>query len=342
MKKYAAIILSLMIIMGASASVAGAQPLTYTVQSGDSLWKIANQYGLSVDKLKSINNLKNDNLQIGQVLKLSNASSPQAAPVSTLGGSTYVIQSGDCLGSIAIKYGMSVDELKALNGLQTDLIQAGKTLLVKNTAVASSSPASIQAPAPASAASNTPTTVTEQQYVLQPGDSLYSVAENYGLSVSYLMQINNLQSDILDAGVTLRILPEPVPVSRSGAPEESMRILKTAAQYLGTPYKYGGNGPGGFDCSGFAQYVFKQSGYNLPRTASGQYGLGTAVAKSNLQPGDMVFFACYSSSVDHVGIYSGSGQFIHSSSPRSGGVIYSSLSEDFYARTYVGAKRIIK
>jgi cell wall-associated NlpC family hydrolase len=335
LKKYVAILFSLMIILGAQATVAGAQPLTYTVQSGDSLWEIANQYGLSVDNLKTINNLKNDSLQIGQILKLSSASAPKALPVSASSGSMYVIQPGDCLGSIAIKHGMSVDELKALNGLQTDLIKAGKTLLVKNIPVVSSSPASAPASAPES------TAVAEQQYVLQPGDSLYSVAEKYGISVSYLMQINNLQSDILDAGVTLRILPEAVPVSRSGAPGDAMRILKTAAQYLGTPYKYGGNGPGGFDCSGFAQYVFKQSGYNLPRTASGQYGLGTAVAKSNLQPGDLVFFACYSSSIDHVGIYSGSGQFIHSSSPRSGGVIYSSLSEGFYARTYVGAKRII-
>lgn len=319
--------------------MAVAQPLTHTVQSGDSLWKIANQNGITVEYLISLNGLSSDKLQIGDVLKLRNSApqAPATSPAGSAADGTYTIQSGDCLGSIAAKFNMTVDQLKALNNLQSDFIQAGKTLRVNQATVTASAPVvqTLATPDP------TPTT-GEQQYVLEPGDSLATVAAQYGISVSYLMQINNLQSDILDAGVTLRILPEPVAVSRSGAPDTYMRILKTAAQHLGTPYKYGGSGPGGFDCSGFAQYVFKQNGYSLPRTAAAQYGLGTAVAKSNLQPGDLVFFKCYSSSIDHVGIYTGSGQFIHSSSPRSGGVIYSSLSESYYSRSYYGARRIIQ
>ena len=340
MRKIVAISLSALLWVGSSVALTNAQPLTYTVQSGDSLWKIANQNGVTVEYLKTLNKLQSDNLQIGDVLKLSSSSSSTSAIAPAVSGNAaYVIQPGDCLGSIALNFGMTVDELKAMNGLQNDLIQVGKTLLVKK-APSQASPTTVVPETTPPAAAQT-TSPSEQQYVLQPGDSLAKVAAQFGISVPYLMQINNLQSDILDAGVTLRILPEPVAVSRSGAPSDAMRILKTAAQYLGTPYKYGGSGPGGFDCSGFAQYVYKQNGYNLPRTAAAQYGLGSAVAKSNLQPGDLVFFKCYNSSIDHVGIYTGSGQFIHSSSPSSGGVIYSSLSEGFYARTYYGAKRII-
>ncbi|NLB88524.1 MAG: C40 family peptidase, partial [Syntrophomonadaceae bacterium] len=79
---------------------------------------------------------------------------------------------------------------------------------------------------------------------------------------------------------------------------------------------------------------------NLNRTAADQYKHGVAVSKDELQIGDLVFFAS-GKYIDHVGIYSGNGMFIHSSSPRSGGVIYSSLTEGYYARTYVGAKRIL-
>ena len=340
MKKIVAISLSALLWVGSTAALINAQPLTYTVQAGDSLWKIASQHGVTVEYLKTINQLQTDNLQIGDVLKLSPASNKTntSSAAGTAGTGSYVIQPGDCLGSIALKFNMTVDELKALNGLQSDLIKAGDTLRVKADPGANTAPAAAPAAAPTTAATTNP---AEQYYVLQAGDSLDKVAEQFGISLAYLKQINNLQSDILNPGVTLRILPEPVPVSRGGQNSAAMRIVKTATQYLGTPYKYGGSGPGGFDCSGFAQFVFKQNGYNLPRTASAQYGLGTAVEKSQLEPGDLVFFKCYSSNIDHVGIYTGGGQFIHSSSPGSGGVIYSSLSEDFYARTYAGAKRII-
>ena len=119
-------------------------------------------------------------------------------------------------------------------------------------------------------------------------------------------------------------------------------IAATAKQYLGTGYVYGGASPRGFDCSGFTMYVYSQHGYSLPHSATSQWqsGLGTRVYSiSELQPGDLVFFNDPSRNAgkacSHAGIYTGDGQFIHSSSSRSGGVIVSSLTINrFFARHY--------
>ena len=95
-----------------------------------------------------------------------------------------------------------------------------------------------------------------------------------------------------------------------------MAIVACAEKYLGTPYVYGGNGPNSFDCSGFVKYVFKECGYSINRTASTQLSNGVSVAKSELQPGDIVFFRNKGDShaASHVGIYVGGETFIHASS----------------------------
>ena len=117
-------------------------------------------------------------------------------------------------------------------------------------------------------------------------------------------------------------------------------IVATAKQYMGAPYVYGGMSPSGFDCSGFVNYVYKLCGYSMSRVASSIYNNnGTYVEKANLQLGDLVFFASNSSSIGHVGIYIGNGQFIHSSSG-AGCVVISDLSSSYYLKNYVGAKRI--
>ena len=108
-----------------------------------------------------------------------------------------------------------------------------------------------------------------------------------------------------------------------------------AMQYLGTPYVWGGAAPGGFDCSGFIMYVYAQLGVSLPHNAAMQYGYGSPVAKSDLESGDLVFF----DGLGHNGMYIGGGQFIHS--PHTGDVVkISSLSDFWYSRTWVGARRL--
>ena len=124
-------------------------------------------------------------------------------------------------------------------------------------------------------------------------------------------------------------------------------LVTEAKKYLGTPYVYGGASPKGFDCSGFTMYLYGKQGISLPHTATGQWqsGVGTKVSGiTHLTPGDLVFFNDPSRNMgkacSHVGIYIGDGQFIHASSSRSGGVIISSLYEDYYNRYYKGGIHI--
>jgi cell wall-associated NlpC family hydrolase len=111
-------------------------------------------------------------------------------------------------------------------------------------------------------------------------------------------------------------------------------VVGIAMQYLGTPYVWGGSSPGGFDCSGFVMYVYAQVGVSLPHSSYAQYGYGSPVSRSDLQPGDLVFF----DGLGHVGIYVGGGSFIHA--PHTGDVVKISSLSGWYASTYVGARRL--
>jgi cell wall-associated NlpC family hydrolase len=121
----------------------------------------------------------------------------------------------------------------------------------------------------------------------------------------------------------------PAPAARYGG------VVGVAMQFLGVPYVWGGASPSGFDCSGLIMYAYAQVGVSLPHHAASQYGMGSAVSRDALAPGDLVFF----NGLGHAGIYIGGGQFIHA--PHSGDVVkISSLSDSWYARTWVGARRI--
>ena len=120
------------------------------------------------------------------------------------------------------------------------------------------------------------------------------------------------------------------------------QIVDYAKQFLGSPYVWGGNGPSSFDCSGFTKYVYAHFGYTLNRTASSQLSNGTAVSRSELQPGDLVFFynGRVSTPVSHVGIYVGDGQFIHAST-NSYAVQYDSLNSSYYSSCFVYARHVL-
>lgn len=116
------------------------------------------------------------------------------------------------------------------------------------------------------------------------------------------------------------------------------QITATANKYIGVPYVYGGTTTGGFDCSGYTQFVFKKLGISLNRTAASQYTQGTAVSKSNLQVGDLVFFNTTGKSASHVGIYMGNNKFVHAGS--STGVTMASLNDSYWVNKYNGARRV--
>ncbi|WP_129126621.1 C40 family peptidase [Geomonas oryzae] len=131
-----------------------------------------------------------------------------------------------------------------------------------------------------------------------------------------------------------------MPSSSTTRDAEADGISRTASEFLGTPYLFGGEGPSGIDCSSFVQQVFQAHHISLPRTAREQIAVGSDVAPGDLQKGDLVFFQTYASYPSHVGIYLGDGKMIHASSGR-GEVTVSDMNSDYYNSRYLGAKRVI-
>lgn len=150
---------------------------TYIVKKGDSLYSIANKYNTTVDELKRINNLTSNILSIGQVLKLpSDKVSDVEKEENTI---SYTVQKGDSLYSIARKYSTTIDKIKDLNNLTTNLLSIGQVLLIPTD------------------------TNLETTYTVQKGDSLYSIAKKYDTTVDRLKQLNNLKSNLLSIGQIL-------------------------------------------------------------------------------------------------------------------------------------------
>ena len=137
---------------------------------------------------------------------------------------------------------------------------------------------------------------------------------------------------VAPATTTAPTPPPPVPTIPAGPGHPQAATI--ALRYLGVPYLWGGASPAtGFDCSGLVMYVYAQLGISLPHYAAAQYQLGTPVDRSQLEPGDLVFF----DALNHVGIYIGNGQFVHA--PQTGDVVKITALSDF-GDAYVGARRL--
>lgn len=136
--------------------------------------------------------------------------------------------------------------------------------------------------------------------------------------------------------------PEPEPEPEPEPPTQGEQLVNFAMQYHGYPYVWAGNTPGGFDCSGFTQYVVQNVlGYDITHSTDIQSGYGTAVAWGEWQPGDLIFFTGTGGGgyVSHVGIYIGDGQMIHAENPGTG-VVISSLYSSYYSNHYYSARRL--
>ena len=135
--------------------------------------------------------------------------------------------------------------------------------------------------------------------------------------------------------------PHPAVVAAPAEVESTAgeKVVSIAAGMIGTPYRYGGESPkAGFDCSGLVFYSFERMGRKVPRTAADQRKAAERVDRSDLEPGDLVFFRSSKGRVDHVGIYAGEGRFIHA--PNSGSVVsYAYLDDPYYRTHFVSAGR---
>lgn len=145
----------------------------YVVKKGDTLYSIANKYNTTVDNLKDINNLMTDSLAIGQILKIPSAESTMTV---------YKVVKGDTLYGIANKYNTSVDDIKKLNNLTSDTLSIGQELKIPND------------------------TTNNVTYTVKSGDTLYSIAREFGTTVSAITALNNLATTVLSIGQKL-LLP---------------------------------------------------------------------------------------------------------------------------------------
>ena len=154
----------------------------YVVKKGDTLWSIAKAYGIPVEKLKSLNNLTSNNLTIGDSLIVKDSSGNSDNSSSADNNKYYIVKKGDSLYSIARRNNMTVDELKSLNNLTSNILSIGQKLII-------------------SSGSNVPNNV----YVVKKGDTLWSIANNFNVSVNDLKNANNKSNNSLSIGEQLII-----------------------------------------------------------------------------------------------------------------------------------------
>lgn len=265
-----------------------------------------------------------------------------------LAASTYTVQKGDSLASIARNHHTSMSKLQRLNNLSGQLIYVGQKLKVSEVTTTT-----------VTQTKKTATTTTkDSSYTVKSGDSLGLIALRTGVSVSVLKSLNNLSSDTIFVGQTLKLSGSPstnvktTTASYTKTPQYSSKTTKVsnpittnksstttsnsvtslALKFQGVPYAFGGSLPSGFDCSGFIYYIFKNSGYNIGRTSVAGYRQVAPTIKANeLRPGDIVFFQnTYKQGLSHMGIYLGGGKFVHAGT--STGVTIASVYDSYWSK----------
>lgn len=320
----------------------------YTIKPGDTLWKIASSNNVSVDQLITWNKLSSNSIYPNQKIKVSPASAPAASPqkvsapkTSASSVNTYTVKAGDTLAHIARIHSTSVSSIQQLNKLSGSMIRPGQKLAVSGQTQTTAPATAIKAPAAAPAVSKTST------YRVVSGDTLFNIAKKHGTSVSQLTSLNGLKTSTIRVGQVLKVdgtsaTKQPVTVSNpvTSAPAASGNIstlVATANSLLGTPYKWGGAAPGGFDCSGFIYHVYNKAGISVPRTSTTGYD-ALSYAVSSPQVGDLVFFKdTYRAGISHMGIYIGNNSFIHAGGDR---VQITSLNDSYWGKHFDSYQRL--
>lgn len=328
----------------------------YSVKAGDTLSRIASLHKTTVSDIQKLNNLTSYLIFPGQKLKVTSevitpikpitvATAPIPAPAitPTTSSASYKVVKGDTLSGIAMRNKVSVTQLMNWNNLASSTIRIGQMLNIQNVTAA------VQPVAPVAPVAPAAPVVSAGTYTIVKGDTLSGIAIRHGISVTQLMNWNNLTSSTIRIGQVLKVqntvvaaqpdpTPTPTPVANpapalSGTVEQ---LISVATAQLGTPYVWGGSSVGGFDCSGYIYYVFNQAGIKMPRTNTNGYD-ARSYDISNPQVGDLVFFAnTYKPGISHMGIYLGNNNFIHAGGDR---VQITSLSDKYWGKKFDGFKR---
>ncbi len=284
---------------------------THKVKRNETIHSLAHKYKVSVEDLKSANNLVSSQVKKGTILIIPPSN---ARPSDDVAGqdrpAVYKVKRVESLARIAKKTGVSVAELKRINSLKGNRVKVGQVLALTDD----------------SSSEERPKEKVAKRYSLRYPD-LFSEKD-------YEQSLNDLnESD------PSKPLEEK---QKSEAKGDNVKQLKNAAfGFLGTRYRFGGNTRNGLDCSAFVQKVFRELDVALPRSAREQFEIGNEVSPGDLKKGDLVFFRTYAHYPSHVGIYLGDNRMIHASS-RDRRVVISKLNSNYYRARFLGAKRIGK
>lgn len=284
---------------------------THIVRKSESLNSVARKYHVSVDELKSVNNINGTRVSRGTRLIIPSRADAQAKKTK-LSEKTqnYKVVKGDTLPRIAKKTGVKMSVLRRLNSLKGNKVKPGQVLALNEAAPV----------------------VEESPRTVGAGNRLELVNRD----LLNDQEFSNTLSELSDIDGD-----RPVDLAKNlgESNSEISSLKKTAYSFLGARYRFGGNSRTALDCSSFVQQVFREQKVNLPRTAREQFYAGTEVMRGDLQKGDLVFFQTYAPFPSHVGIYLGNRKMIHASS-RDHRVVISSMDTPYYLSRFLGARRI--
>lgn len=296
-----------------------------TVNSGDSLWTIAQKYGTTVANLQKLNGFSDSEtlITVGQNLKVSGTATTTATQTTKTATTTsqvtvsanhvtYTVKSGDSLYTIAQEYGVSVDSLRSSNNLSSVLLP-GQTLTINDptktpaTTTTQTTATASTATDTSSAATTTSTQAASSSASSQATATSSSTQTTAASSSSAATTTNSTSQATQSTQATTTTSSQTATTSTASVSASS--VISYAEQFVGVPYVSGGTSPSGFDCSGFVQYVYAHFGVSLPRTSEAQSTIGSAVSVSSAQPGDLLFWGGQGSAW-HVGIYVGGSSYI--------------------------------
>lgn len=276
-----------------------------------------------------------------------------AVSVLQADAAAYKIKKGDTLSSIAAKNKTTVAKLLKANGLkETSILTIGKTLTIPgSTAAKKPVNRTSKNPRPTNTSVHTntnsaclrsgPSTSARKITVLPEGITLKLLSTSGKWAKVALPDgvCGFVYRPLLAAGVGQTEQAAKPSAATPNAETASSTLIQTALACRGTAYRRGGTSRGGFDCSGFTRYVYAKYGVSLPHSSAAQAGRGVSINRSELQPGDLVFFQTGGRGISHVGIYIGNGNFVHAAS-RGRGVTVDSINSGYYSPRYRGARRV--